>query len=428
MKPIIKVENLSKRFLIGGQKSHTQLKEYLDDLARSSVKYFTRRNGVEKTGFWALQNVNFEVKPGDVLGIIGRNGSGKSTLLKIISRITAPTKGRVELYGRIGSLLEVGTGFHPDLTGRENIFLNGAILGMRRQEISRKFDEIVDFAEIEKFLDTPVKHYSSGMYMRLAFAVAAHLEPEILIIDEVLSVGDIKFQKKCLGKMEKVNKEGRTVLFVSHDMATVRHLCRSAILLDKGVIASAGEADDVISQYVEMNEKPFDKTVINEHGIELSNIQLQDFKTGDVTSSPIFNRSYELKLQFEAYQPHDNVVIYCYLYDNLGNLISVTSSSEEGVDPFYLNGLSKVSFHLPRLQLFPGTYHVSVVVYGYFEEKKYFDADRCLTFEIQPAVVHNAANAYNKKYAGIVRVSDGCQISSENLSKKSEFYPDQVST
>jgi lipopolysaccharide transport system ATP-binding protein len=201
--------------------------------------------------FWALHQVSFDVAPGDVVGIIGRNGAGKSTLLKILSRITEPTEGRVHLRGRVASLLEVGTGFHPELTGRENIFLNGAILGMNRAEIRRKFDAIVEFAEIERFLDTPVKRYSSGMFVRLAFAVAAHLEPEILIVDEVLAVGDAVFQQKCMGKMDAVSKrEGRTVLFVSHNMAAIQHLCGRAVLLKGGQIHTEGDPARVVSEYL----------------------------------------------------------------------------------------------------------------------------------------------------------------------------------
>jgi lipopolysaccharide transport system ATP-binding protein len=211
-----------------------------------------RRNGKPKAEtIWALRNVSFEVAPGEVVGIIGRNGAGKSTILKVLSRITEPTSGRAELYGRVSSLLEVGTGFHPELTGRENIYLNGAILGMRKTEIVRKFDQIVAFAELEEFLDTPVKRYSSGMYMRLAFAVAAHLEPEILIVDEVLAVGDAAFQKKCLGKMEEVAREGRTVLFVSHNMTAIRTLCRRAIWLDKGEIVESGDTGSVVMDYIQ---------------------------------------------------------------------------------------------------------------------------------------------------------------------------------
>ena len=248
MKPIIAVEGLGKRYRIGAQ-SHNSLRDAVASLVRSPFRSF-RSNGSENT-IWALKDVSFEVAPGEVVGIIGRNGAGKSTLLKILSQITKPTEGRVALNGRVGSLLEVGTGFHSELTGRENVFLNGAILGMTRVEIQRKFDEIVAFAETEQFLDTPVKHYSSGMIVRLAFAVAAHLEPEILIVDEVLAVGDVEFQKKCLGKMNEVTREGRTVLFVSHDFNAVNSICERAILLHQGSVAMSGVTADVTRYYLD---------------------------------------------------------------------------------------------------------------------------------------------------------------------------------
>ncbi len=239
---VIKVENLSKLYYLGGGQSNS-----LRDALASFVKNPKRK---AKQEFWALRDVNFSVGDGETLGIIGHNGAGKSTLLKILSRITKPSGGMIEIQGRVGSLLEVGTGFHNELTGRENIFLNGAILGMKRAEIGSKFDEIVAFSEIEKFLDTPVKHYSSGMYMRLAFAVAAHLEPEVLIVDEVLAVGDVSFQKKCLKKMKDVSQTGRTVLFVSHDMSAITRICSRAIVLDKGEIAFEGDAAKVVRDYL----------------------------------------------------------------------------------------------------------------------------------------------------------------------------------
>ncbi len=257
MKPIITVENLSKRYRLGGErKVYPTLRESLVETARKPLQILRggAQNEEKSNEFWALKDINFAVAPGEVVGIIGRNGAGKSTLLKILSRITEPSEGRVELYGRVGSLLEVGTGFHQELTGRENIFLNGAILGMRQKEIAEKFDEIVAFAEIEKFLDTPVKFYSSGMYVRLAFAVAAHLEPEILIVDEVLAVGDAEFQKKCLGKMDEVSRTGRTVLFVSHQMGTVAQLCRRTILLQKGAVVMNDKTAAVIDFYVNQNK------------------------------------------------------------------------------------------------------------------------------------------------------------------------------
>ena len=251
MKPIIKVENLSKQYTIGGaSERYSTFRESLVKTVKAPFNALRngRRNGNEQ--FWALKDINFEVTPGEVVGIIGRNGAGKSTLLKILSRITEPTTGKVDLYGRVGSLLEVGTGFHPELTGRENIYLNGAILGMKREEISKKFDEIVDFAEIEEFLDTPVKRYSSGMYMRLAFGVAAHLEPEVLMVDEVLAVGDAQFQKKCLKKMKDVGEHGRTVLFVSHDMQAMSRLCGRVIWLSSGNVMEDGATETVIGSYL----------------------------------------------------------------------------------------------------------------------------------------------------------------------------------
>lgn len=252
---IIKAEGLGKRYRIRHQQPGRQYKALRDVLTDKAKALFRTRKAESENresveDFWALRDVSFEIQPGEVVGIIGRNGAGKSTLLKLLSRITEPTEGRVTLRGRVASLLEVGTGFHPELTGRENIFLNGAILGMTRAEIRRKFDEIVAFAEVEKFLDTPVKRYSSGMYVRLAFAVAAHLEPEILVVDEVLAVGDAEFQKKCLGKMQDVAGHGRTVLFVSHNMAAVRRLCSRGILFHKGQVVAADEANAIIDLYL----------------------------------------------------------------------------------------------------------------------------------------------------------------------------------
>lgn len=267
---VIKVENLSKQYRLGqvstGTLSHDINRWW--HIMRGKEDPFLKIGEVNdrtQTGnsdyVWSLQDISFDVNQGDVLGIVGKNGAGKSTLLKILSKVTGPTTGSVKVKGRIASLLEVGTGFHPELTGRENIFLNGAILGMRRHEISRKFDEIVAFSGVEKYIDTPVKRYSSGMYVRLAFAVAAHLEPEILIIDEVLAVGDAEFQKKCLGKMKDVSGEGRTVLFVSHNMVAVKALCSSAILLQNGFLKSRGTVDNIVDQYVRQNMEDLNQTI-----------------------------------------------------------------------------------------------------------------------------------------------------------------------
>lgn len=259
VKPIVKIRGLGKQYRIGARRTSRTLREALMDTAAAPWLYsrslFGRRAGEAQSGrkremIWALRDVSLDIAEGEVLGVIGRNGGGKSTLLKVLSRITEPTTGRIELYGRVGSLLEVGTGFHPELTGRDNIFLSGAILGMRRNEIERKFDEIVAFAEIDQFVDTAVKHYSSGMYVRLAFAVAAHLETEIMLIDEVLAVGDAAFQKKCIGKMGDVARQGRTVVLISHNMASIESLCDSCIYLLGGRLAEAGKSRDVVAKYL----------------------------------------------------------------------------------------------------------------------------------------------------------------------------------
>ncbi len=282
----IRVNQLGKRYRIG---AHVEAHALLGDQIVASVKrplqraatWFNRShtNGSganDPTHIWALRDVSFEIPHGEAVGIIGRNGAGKSTLLKILARITKPTTGRVDLYGRVGSLLEVGTGFHPELTGRENIFLNGAILGMRRAEIARKFDEIVAFAEVEQFIDTPVKHYSTGMTVRLAFAVAAHLEPEILLVDEVLAVGDTAFQKKCLGKMGDVTRQGRTVLFVSHDLTSIQVLCQRAIRLGQGQVQGIGNVQEQITEYLKQSKQLAQNEL--DHPIALNeNIQLRKF-------------------------------------------------------------------------------------------------------------------------------------------------------
>jgi lipopolysaccharide transport system ATP-binding protein len=252
MKPVVRIENVSKRYRIGGLLPGYEftLRELVGQALAAPLKRLRRSNGSRYQTLWALRGASLEVQKGELVGIIGHNGAGKSTLLKILSRITRPTTGQVEIYGRIGSLLEVGTGFHPDLTGRENVYLNGAILGMKRAEIARKFDEIVAFSELEKFIETPVKFYSSGMYVRLAFSVAAHLEPEILIMDEVLAVGDVAFQQKCLDKMRDIRRQGRTIFFVSHNMPAVTRLCKRAVLLEQGRVVADGPVQGVINHYL----------------------------------------------------------------------------------------------------------------------------------------------------------------------------------
>jgi lipopolysaccharide transport system ATP-binding protein len=319
---VIKVENLSKLYYLGGAKHNS-----LRDAIMSFVKN-PRRD--KKNELWALNDVSFDVKDGETLGIIGRNGAGKSTLLKILSRITKPTRGTAEIRGRVGSLLEVGTGFHQELSGRDNIFLNGAILGMKRAEIEAKFDEIVAFSEIEKFIDTPVKHYSSGMYMRLAFSVAAHLEPEILIVDEVLAVGDVSFQKKCLRKMREVGQTGRTVLFVSHDMQSIARLCNRAIWMKDGAIAADAAATDVISDYLhEQSQKGAEKTWESQEKspgneiVRLRRVRVCD-STGETVSSIDIRRPVSVELTYDVLRAGKVLVPNVHFYNEQGVCIFVS--------------------------------------------------------------------------------------------------------
>jgi len=309
MEPIIKVENLSKKYVLRHQakEQYVALRDVITNTAKSLV---TSKTGGQATReeFWALKDISFEINKGERIGIIGRNGAGKSTLLKIFSRITEPTEGRITIDGRVSSLLEVGTGFHPELTGRENVFLNGSILGMGKREIEAKFDEIVAFAEVEKFLDTPVKRYSSGMYVRLAFAVAAHLEPDILIVDEVLAVGDAAFQKKCLGKMEDVSKSsGRTIIFVSHNMSAIRSTCNKAIFLEKGKIECHDDIDTVISHYYNIAKA----TPTN--GVQISSTPLASSGEWEVNS----DIEVEIKWDKYKYEPGWQCDIACYTIDGV---------------------------------------------------------------------------------------------------------------
>ena len=300
----------------------------------------------------------------------------------------------IDLYGRVGSLLEVGTGFHPELTGRENIYLNGAILGMKKSEIARQFDAIVEFAEVAQFLDTPVKRYSSGMYVRLAFSVAAHLNPEILIVDEVLAVGDAQFQKKCLGKMQDVADSGRTVLFVSHNMATVRNLCTSAILLSHGTVLSTGPAEDIVGQYLTQTTAEPASDVIRKNGLEISHVCLSDARTEDPTTVPVFNQDYVLSLHVLPERVIPQGVLWLRIYDELNNLVSSLCTFEEGVDPFDFNRPFKLSFTLPHLQLFPGQYSVSLSVHQIGSHYPLLEAQDVLSFEVHPAHLKNAAWEY----------------------------------
>ena len=324
MKSIIKVEGLSKQYRIGATNTYATLRDAVSGAVRAPLKRLLRNGNHDTNTIWALKDVSFEIWPGEVVGIIGRNGAGKSTLLKILSRITEPTSGRLELYGRTASLLEVGTGFHPELTGRENTFLNGAILGMTRSEIKQKFDEIVGFAEIEKFIDTPVKFYSSGMYVRLAFAVAAHLEPEVLVLDEVLAVGDTAFQQKCLGKMRDVSSHGRTVLLVSHSMAAVGQLCRKTLWLQDGRVQAFGPSETVIQSYLNSQ-----KTVTGEFTRDES--KLEQIPSVLVLGARVRNRENKIVSNLDSRQPFSIEVDFKVTSKTLA-WVGFTISTREGLD------------------------------------------------------------------------------------------------
>jgi lipopolysaccharide transport system ATP-binding protein len=374
MSTVIRVENLGKKYII----RHEERERYLAlrDVIAKRAKGLAKRlqnpfsqkvaSTPSKEDFWALKDIAFEVKQGDRLGIIGRNGAGKSTLLKVLSRITEPTTGRISIKGRVASLLEVGTGFHPELTGRENIYLNGAIMGMSQAEIKRKFDEIVAFAEVEKFLDTPVKRYSSGMYMRLAFSVAAHLEPEILIVDEVLAVGDAQFQKKCLGKMEEVGKEGRTVLFVSHNMGAVQNMCNRALLLINGKIELIEKPNLVIPKYLQMitmKQTQGEVFAFNKkNNISLKSIDFMN-ANGDILSSVQTGSPFILRLSFDSAESYNRILvsIAIFTYDDIR--ICVLNTDVSGADHLRIISPSTNIFcKVPKLSLTPGLYRISVKV------------------------------------------------------------------
>jgi lipopolysaccharide transport system ATP-binding protein len=309
----IRTEDLGKRYRLGEMTTYNSLREQLTNLAKAPFRRFDGGSGRDQSDkfLWALKDVSFTLEKGEALGIIGRNGAGKSTLLKLLSRITSPTEGWAEMRGRVSALLEVGTGFHPELTGRENIYLNGAILGMKRLEIDAKFDEIVAFAEVERFLDTPIKRYSSGMFVRLAFSVAAHLEPEILVVDEVLAVGDAKFQKKCLGRMGDVSREGRTVLFVSHNMSTIAALCKKGILLEQGRLVEIGPMDQVIQKYLSAGEKQLAESVFPSNPAKPAQVRLMriENEAGEPGTEFDCHKPVRLRIDVEAHQDVRGTVI-----------------------------------------------------------------------------------------------------------------------
>ena len=367
----IRVENLSKQYRIGSlQPRYKTLRGWLAEAAQTPVRRLSNvvrgksALSADET-IWALKDVSFEVKRGEVVGVIGRNGAGKTTLLKILSRITEPTGGRARIRGRVGSLLEVGTGFHPELTGRENTYLNGAILGMKRAEIERRFDEIVAFAEIEKFIDTPVKHYSSGMRVRLAFAVAAHLEPEILLVDEVLAVGDVEFQRKCLGKMGDVAREGKTILFVSHNMAAIRRLCHRAILINDGELSNDDRVDTIVGQYLSEGITPNQPVIewsptsgprTNELALRM--IRIVD-KTGRYASTLNTGDDIVIEVEYDLLDTVRGLRLHIGLLTQEG--VDVFSSSDSLAGPHIRQPGSYVSrCVIPKHLLNVGTYIVRV--------------------------------------------------------------------
>lgn len=372
----INVENLGKKFHIGGmQKSYYRLTDQLTDMfvapfRRAGNLLLGRGAGAAELTetIWALKNISFQVKSGEVVGIIGPNGVGKSTLLKILSGITDPTEGYADIYGRVGSLLEVGTGFHPELTGRENIFLNGAILGMKKAEIENKLDEIVAFAEIDKFLDTPVKHYSSGMYVRLAFSVAAHLEPEILLVDEVLAVGDMAFQRKCLGKMDDVAKAGRTVLFVSHNMSLLQSLCERGILLRQGSLSIDGTIGEVVDAYLQTleqaNSQDLDKRT-DRKGVGKVRLISAEVSTSSNGSASMVRTGQPARFVFGITGLVPGLACNFFIHDSIGQPITSFKSKTRGPEDCYdpKNGL-KFICELDELLLLPGRYRIDVAITG----------------------------------------------------------------
>jgi lipopolysaccharide transport system ATP-binding protein len=426
---IIRVENLSKKYVISHQQEVGQYRT-LRDLISNGTKSLSRKLlALDKQRdinpayeeFWALKDVSFEIKQGDRVGIIGRNGAGKSTLLKILSRITEPTQGKISIKGRVASLLEVGTGFHPELTGRENIYLNGAILGMGKSEIKRKFDEIVDFSEVEKFLDTPVKRYSSGMYVRLAFAVAAHLEPEILIVDEVLAVGDASFQKKCLGKMQHISEDqGRTVLFVSHNREAIQRLCSTCILLDRGTLVSYGETLHTITQY--LSEETFraePRTWINltdAHRIGTGEVRFKSAQYSGPNPSLFFNAypdgSLDFLLSIESNSSTSIGSLAVVIYDQDNNKLVNADTISHGQRIYVNKGHNNIRLRIKELHLNPGIYVIGLWAADPYTNTVFDFIKSAFEFE----VVNLGTNGF-----GVRPDSDGVVTCSFELSPSENF-------
>lgn len=363
----IRANNVGKKYRIGSRQPYLTLTETLGKLPYKIISRSKTTNIPPENTFWALKNVSFEIEKGEVVGLIGRNGAGKSTLLKILSRITTPTEGSIELYGRVGSLLEVGTGFHPELTGRENIYLNGSILGMKKSEINEKFEDIINFAEIQNFMDTPVKRYSSGMYVRLAFAVAAHIDPEILLVDEVLAVGDIAFQKKCLKRMKGISEEGRTVLFVSHDMSAIRNLCSRTFWIKDGRLFEEGETYDITTKYIQDFNRSSNiyeigkiiEELPKDNSIKLLNIGI--FQNNNLTTTILNGEQTEIIIDYEVLQRTIGLRISFDLYDERNNLL-LRTYHDDGAEaiPIVEKGLYRSILHIPQNLLAHRDYEIVI--------------------------------------------------------------------
>jgi lipopolysaccharide transport system ATP-binding protein len=421
---VIKVEDLSKAYQIGQIGTGTisrDLERFWITKVRGKEDPFLKigeTNDRSKKGesdiVWSLKDINFEVNQGDALGIIGKNGAGKSTLLKLLSRVTSPTTGQIKVKGRIASLLEVGTGFHPELSGRENIYLNGAILGMRKKEITRKLDEIIDFSGVERYIDTPVKRYSSGMYVRLAFAVAAHLESEILIVDEVLAVGDAEFQKKCLGKMGDISKgEGRTVLFVSHNMAAVQNLCVRSIVLDKGQVLYDGDVSNAIDSYLQLGVSNFEKKAIVRFGKDAFevNANLLDSNFKSRTSfSAMDDVVVDLTIESATTVDFKNYVFELKIIDILGNVISTVSTYLVGLILNSSGTRLNLRTTIHKLNLLKGVYSVNLIVVNYKDTSKVETIENFIAIEIIDTLKYNITREINPRLHGNIALKSTWEI------------------
>lgn len=411
MRPIIRVEGLSKQYRLGAQREpYGSLRESLVRAAKAPFKSLRRNGHSNEETIWALKDVSFEVMPGEVVGIIGRNGAGKSTLLKILSQITEPASGQVDLFGRVGSLLEVGTGFHPELTGRENIYLNGAILGMKRVEIESKFDEIVAFAEVGKFLDTPVKHYSSGMYTRLAFSVAAHLEPEILVVDEVLAVGDMQFQRKCLGKMGDVARQGRTVMFVSHNLVAVQSLCNRAILLDNGEMLEDGESRQVAARYLKSSYSSLAEQVWTNPESAPGNEKVRIHKAcvrpenGCASDAITVRTPFIMEFEYWNLDPDSRLNLSLHIYNDQGVIVFNPVSTQEPMwhGRAFPKGLFRSACYVPGDLVNDGMHRVELLVVR-DEGVLIYRHEDLLIFDVRDCV--EMRGGWHGRWAGAVRPS-----------------------